>query len=86
MLVLARKINETIEIGGGAAAGGVTVMVTRMRRGKTYLGIVAPPNIVVDRGEVAELKRQEREQWEQKRWEREQQSDSEDRQEPPKAA
>jgi carbon storage regulator len=47
MLILSRKVGETIVIGGR-----VLVTVTKVRSQTASLGIVAPPNISVDRSEV----------------------------------
>lgn len=51
MLVLSRKVNETI---GVAMADGrmVEVMVVEVRGDKVRLGIVAPHDIPVHRGEI----------------------------------
>lgn len=49
MLVLSRKINEDIVIGEG-----VVVKVVSIRGDKVRLGIVAPRDVRVDRGEVHE--------------------------------
>jgi len=50
MLVLSRKLNEKILIGGGE----VVVTVVRIEKGKVRIGIEAPAHVVVDRAEVAE--------------------------------
>ena len=50
MLVLTRKENETIQIGDS-----ITITVTRIRPDKVQLGIDAPREIPVHRGEVAKL-------------------------------
>ena len=48
MLVLARRIGETIEI-----AGGITVMVVAIRPNSVRIGIEAPREMAVHRSEVA---------------------------------
>ena len=48
MLVLARKVNQTIEIGAD-----VVVTVTAIRGNAVRLGITAPPAVPIHRGEVA---------------------------------
>jgi carbon storage regulator len=48
MLVLTRKVGETIIIGGG-----IRVTVTAIDGNKVRLGIEAPPEVRVDREEVA---------------------------------
>ncbi|MFN9721206.1 MAG: carbon storage regulator [Planctomycetota bacterium] len=47
MLVLSRKIGESIEI-----AGGIRVTVTEVRGGRVRLSIQAPPEIRVFRKEI----------------------------------
>ncbi len=49
MLVLTRKVGETLVIGDD-----VTITVTFVENGKVSLGINAPPTIRVDRSEVHE--------------------------------
>lgn len=49
MLVLSRKKNEGIHIGGN-----VHITVVEIRGDKIRLGIVAPPEIPIHRDEVAE--------------------------------
>ncbi len=49
MLVLSRKIGESIEI-----AGGIRVTVTEVRGGRVRLSIQAPPDVRVLRKEIAE--------------------------------
>ena len=48
MLVLTRKVGESIVIGGG-----IRVTVTAIDGNKVRLGIEAPPEVRVDREEVA---------------------------------
>jgi carbon storage regulator len=50
MLILSRKIEESIVIGTGKDA--ITVMVTRIEGGKVRLGIDAPKGVPVHREEV----------------------------------
>ena len=49
MLVLSRRAGETINIGEG-----VTVMVIRLEGGKVRLGVEAPENVRILRGELDE--------------------------------
>ncbi len=49
MLVLSRKIGESIEI-----AGGIRVTVTEVRGGRVRLSIQAPPDVRVLRKEISE--------------------------------
>ena len=51
MLVLTRRIGETIVINGAVY---VTVLATRS--GRVRLGITAPPSVRVDRAEVHDLR------------------------------
>jgi carbon storage regulator len=55
MLVLSRKKNEVIEIDNGR----INVMVVEIRGDKVRLGIVAPTEVPVHRGEVAEAIRKD---------------------------
>lgn len=52
MLVISRNDGEAIEIGSD-----ILIVVLGFRAGKVRIGIQAPKEIVVDRGEVAEAKR-----------------------------
>lgn len=54
MLVLTRRIGESIEIGSD-----VKVKVCRVdkKSGRVRLAVEAPDDVVVDRSEIAELKR-----------------------------
>lgn len=55
MLVLQRKVGEEIHIGDN-----IRVVVVEFRGGdKVRLGVVAPDEVIVDRGEIAERKREE---------------------------
>ncbi|MCH8969528.1 MAG: carbon storage regulator CsrA [Planctomycetes bacterium] len=49
MLILSRKVNEEIVIGGG-----ITILVVAIQGDKVRLGIEAPKEITVHRREVAE--------------------------------
>jgi carbon storage regulator len=49
MLVLSRKIGESIEI-----AGGIRVTITEVRGGRVRLSIAAPPDVRVLRKELAD--------------------------------
>ena len=57
MLILTRKTTEVIRIGND-----VQVVVLAIKRNEVRLGIVAPLDVVVDREEVAERKRRERDE------------------------
>jgi carbon storage regulator len=48
MLVLSRKVGEAIVIGGG-----VRVTITSINGNKVRIGVEAPPEVRVDREEVA---------------------------------
>lgn len=50
MLVLTRKLNEVIVIGDGPDA--VTVEVVLFKRDEVRLGITAPPDVRILRGEL----------------------------------
>lgn len=52
MLVLSRKKGEEIEIGSG-----IRVVVVAVLGDKVRLGVIAPREVPVDRGEIAEAKR-----------------------------
>jgi len=54
VLVLIRKKDQWIDIGGGFAAGGVSFQIVEIRGGKVRVGIEAPKDIKVDRREVTE--------------------------------
>ena len=54
MLVLSRKKDQWIDIGGGFAAGGVSFVIVEIRGDKVRVGIDAPKDIKVDRREVTE--------------------------------
>lgn len=54
MLVLSRKVGESIVIGEGAAAARVTVM--SVRGGKIRLGVATGEDVSVDREEVRQRK------------------------------
>lgn len=54
MLVLSRKVGESILIGEGAAAARVTVM--SLHGGKIRLGVATGPDVSVDREEVRQRK------------------------------
>ena len=57
MLILTRKTTEVIRVGND-----VQVIVLAIKRNEVRLGIVAPLDVVVDREEVAERKRRERDE------------------------
>lgn len=52
MLVLSRKKDEKIIIGGLAGGGTIEIVVVEIRGDKTRLGIHAPDGITIDREEV----------------------------------
>lgn len=55
MLVLTRRINESIVIDGDGARGGrIEIVVARIDGDKVRLGIKAPPDVTVHRAEVQE--------------------------------
>lgn len=54
MLVLTRKKDQWIDIGGGFAAGGVSFQIVEIRGDKVRVGVNAPKDIKVDRREVTE--------------------------------
>ena len=57
MLVLTRKLGESIAIDGG-----ITVTVVEVRGNRVKLGVHAPPDVKVHREEIAEaIRRRERE-------------------------
>jgi carbon storage regulator len=51
MLVLTRRRNETIVIGGN-----IRVTVLGIKGGQVQIGVEAPPEVVIDREEVAQRK------------------------------
>lgn len=51
MLVLTRKVGERVVIGNG-----ITVAVVGVQGQKVRLGIVAPPDLAVDREEIRALR------------------------------
>jgi len=55
MLILSRKKSETIEINGGFAKGGITIMVFSIRGDKVRIGIDAPPDVPINRGDIQKL-------------------------------
>lgn len=57
MLILTRKTTEVIRVGKD-----VQVIVLAIKGNEVRLGIVAPLDVVVDREEVAERKRRERDE------------------------
>jgi carbon storage regulator len=57
VLILTRKTTEVIRVGND-----VQVIVLAIKRNEVRLGIVAPLDVVVDREEVAERKRRERDE------------------------
>jgi len=54
VLVLSRKKDQWIDIGGGFAAGGVSFVIVEIRGDKVRVGVSAPKDIKVDRREVTE--------------------------------
>ena len=53
MLVLTRRVSETIKIGPD-----IEVIVLAVNGSQVRIGIKAPKNVVVDREEIAERRRQ----------------------------
>ncbi len=56
MLVLTRKLNQTIIITDPNSGEPIAVTVTEIRPDSVRLGIAAPAHVVVDRAEVAAQK------------------------------
>jgi carbon storage regulator len=56
MLVLSRKVNESIMIGDD-----VEIVVLSIRGDQVRIGVAAPIEVVVDRHEVAEQKQSQKE-------------------------
>lgn len=54
MLVLTRKLKETLRIGND-----ITITVTKVGKGSVRLGVQAPRDLVVMRGELHEAQQQE---------------------------
>jgi carbon storage regulator len=50
MLILSRRVNESLIIGEGPEQIIVTVM--QMRGNQVRLGVAAPPKVIVDREEI----------------------------------
>lgn len=57
MLILTRRINETLMIGDD-----IEVTIMGVHGNQVRIGIKAPKNVIVDREEIAERRRREREQ------------------------
>jgi carbon storage regulator len=55
MLVLTRKVNETIQIGDD-----IFVTITDLKKDKVRIGITAPNNVPVDRQEIADAKKRQK--------------------------
>lgn len=53
MLLLGRKIGETIEINGGRAAGGITIVICKQTSTGIRIGIDADMTYHVKRGELS---------------------------------
>jgi carbon storage regulator CsrA len=49
MLVLLRRIGESIKL-----SGGIVIQIQRIRGNQVQIGIDAPPEVIVLRGEVRE--------------------------------
>jgi carbon storage regulator len=58
MLVLSRKIGEEIVIGDN-----IRITVVEIRGGKVRIGIVAPKEVIVDRGEIHEKHKNPSAEW-----------------------
>ena len=54
MLVLSRRIDDAVVIGGN-----ITIKVLDIRGNRVRLGVVAPPEVPVHRSEIAEQCREE---------------------------
>lgn len=59
MLVLTRKLNQSIVLTDKRTGQKVEVFLVEVRGDQVRLGFDAPPHIVVDRSEIAERKRTE---------------------------
>ncbi len=53
MLILTRRVGETVIIGGG-----ITVTVLDIKGGQVRLGVMAPKEVPVHRGELVERERE----------------------------
>ncbi len=51
MLVVSRRESETIRV------GDITIMVVRIQAGSVRIGIEAPPNVTILRGELVDKPR-----------------------------
>lgn len=60
MLVLCRREKETIIVGDGPTK--ITIAVTKLEDGKVHIGIDAPRNVVIVRGELLERTQQTKEE------------------------
>lgn len=60
MLVLSRNLNEKIDINGGFENGGITICICELRGDKVRLGFDCPKDVVIDRSEITERKKVER--------------------------
>jgi carbon storage regulator len=58
MLVLSRKIGEAIMVGDN-----IRITVVDIRGGKVRLGIAAPEDVIVDRQELHEKRRNPGDEW-----------------------
>lgn len=52
MLVFTRKEGETVDIAGGCENGGITVTLVRIKGNRIWIGIEAPRDITIHRGEI----------------------------------
>jgi carbon storage regulator CsrA len=52
MLVLSRHKDEWIDIAGGTAAGGLSIVITEIRGDKVRIGFEGPRDITIHRREV----------------------------------
>jgi carbon storage regulator len=52
MLVFGRKEGETVDIAGGFENGGITVTLVRIKGNKILIGVDAPRDITIHRGEI----------------------------------
>ena len=53
MLVLTRKLNQTIIITHPNSGEPIAITVTEIRPDSVRLGVAAPPDVIVDRKEIA---------------------------------
>lgn len=60
-LIVRRFAGQTVEIDGGASAGGATVTLLAIKGRRAVLSVEAPASVHVRRGEIAPLAKQDEE-------------------------